>query len=71
MYKGKYIIKVEYDFRFDENAPHIRPVEHIREMFLSEEIRQQIADEMIDSIFDPEVGKCKVSMVSFDMQKET
>lgn len=71
MYKGKYVLKVEYDFRFDENAPHILPVERIREMFMGEELRQQIADELVDWVFDPEIGKCKVSMMSFDMQKET
>ena len=70
MYKGKYVIQVEYDFSFDENTPNLLPVEQIRRQFTNEELRQVIAEEMMMSIFDPQMGQCKVSLVSFDMNKE-
>lgn len=70
MYKGKYVLKVEYDFRFDENTPNLLPVDQIRKQFQSEKLRQMIAEEMMESIFDPEMGKCEVSLISFDMKKE-
>lgn len=70
MYKGKYVIQVEYDFSFDENTPNLLPVEQIRRQFTNEELRQAIAEEMMMSIFDHQMGQCKVSLVSFDMNKE-
>lgn len=70
MYKGKYVAKIEYEFQFDENHPHILPIDTIRAKFTGEGLTKAIEDALADWVFDPEDGKLHASMISFDMAKE-
>lgn len=67
MYKGRYVALVEYDFKIDESAPNVRPIEHIREMFKSGMIETELANLLCDEVFDPSIGNCNVTQTFFDM----
>lgn len=67
MYKGRYVAVIEYDFAIDDADPNVRPIEHIREAFVSGVVDRGIEEVLCDDIFDPSIGKCKVTQTLFDM----
>lgn len=69
MYKGRYVALVEYDFKFDESAPNVRPIEPIWDMFNSGTIETGIANLLCDEVFDTSIGNCKVTQTFFDLYK--